>query len=482
MAKGDYEERCMMALSEARAYINKHGAYYAKIIYGLVPYFVPGFHTLAVTRGLVLLIDPVWYVEMEKEITDANGDKEERATAMRASVLVHEAHHILRDVSRLDVLPNPSLANIAGDIPINDGLAEITGSGGKKIWPLPKWVVYSSTYGFEKGLTLEQYYELLEKNAKQLLKKGLLSESDIGIGSGGSGGSGSGDDDSRASGASGGSSASGDEGPESRRGVGSGRCGSCAGGGVDKELEKKVDGEVGRNKADVQRIRKEAAKEVRDAIANGRGTVPGSLKELLDEPDRKSTINWRSRCSRIIRRATGRIACGQADFSLKRPSKRSYTRGIIRPGMIDRKVEVAIIEDSSGSMGREQLIEARVQATGVFEQLGVSEGWFLDADTEVAHDPVRLSMRKIASHPVHGRGGTDFRPALKAVLGLRPKPDIVFYMTDGDGVAPTEPPKGVEVVWCIVPTPYGRRPATWGHLVVVSDDQKLSEPYMSDEW
>ena len=99
----------------------------------------------------------------------------------------------------------------------------------------------------------------------------------------------------------------------------------------------------------------------------------------------------------------------------------------------------------------------------------------------MAAKPVRLSLSQIATYPVHGRGGTDFRPALRTVKELKPKPDIVFYMTDGDGVAPATPPQNIEVVWCIVPTPYGRRPATWGHLVVVSDDQELMEPYMQDE-
>jgi predicted metal-dependent peptidase len=79
--------------------------------------------------------------------------------------------------------------------------------------------------------------------------------------------------------------------------------------------------------------------------------------------------------------------------------------------------------------------------------------------------------------PLSGRGGTDFRAPLAAIQKLSPKPNICIYTTDGDGQAPDRAPKGMEVVWCIVPTPYGVRPAKWGKLIVVSDDQKLRDPY-----
>lgn len=471
MKQDNYDDLCMRALETSRAYIYKHGPYYCKTIYGLVPYYQRGLGTVGVTKGMVLLIDPIWFTTLKDEVTDADAsDLDDRITAMQSAILIHESMHVLRGLHRLEALPDHYLANIAFDIAINDDLSGIIDpSTQKKIWPLPTFAVYSHTFGFPKGLTGEQYYELLDKDKERLTKKGLLDNAATSPGSGG--------------GVHNDHSDNGEESvnPQPTKGkVSSGCCGSCANSPISKELEEKVDAEVGRDKADVQRIRKETIRDIREAVSYGRGTIPGSLKELLEQTSRRSTINWRHKCARIARRCVGRVMCGQMDFSMKRISKRSYTRGIVRPGMINRKVEVAIVEDSSGSMGREQLLECRVQTTGIFTQLGITDGWFLDADVQVASKPLRLSMRQIASQPVHGRGGTDFRPALKAVLELRPKPDIVFYMTDGDGVAPTKPPKGVEVVWCIVPSPNGRRPASWGHLVVVTDDQKLAEPYMED--
>ena len=86
-------------------------------------------------------------------------------------------------------------------------------------------------------------------------------------------------------------------------------------------------------------------------------------------------------------------------------------------------------------------------------------------------------MQELKTLPVHGGGGTNFIPALEAVQKLVPKPDICIYLTDGDGTAPAKPPRGMETVWCIVPTGYARKPAEWGHLIVVSDDTKVREPY-----
>jgi len=471
-----YEERCLVLLAEARSYICKNGPYFSAIVYGLIPVFRPGIHTLGVTKGLVLAIDPVWYVDMTNELPESS-NKQEQALAMRAAVLVHEVMHVLRGISRLEVLPDKELANLAFDIPINDDLADVRDINGTAIWPLPKWVVYSSTFKLPKNLVGEQYYELLEQKRPQLTKQGYLSGGGSGSSSSDPGSGDSSTGNSGADGTPGNSSGNSNKSSSGVRKVGSGRCGGCGGGHFDKEMEDKLDAEFGRTKADVQRIKKEALRDIRDAASSGCGNMPGGLKELLEASNEKSVVPWRTRLSQVIRRATGRIACGQSDFSLKRPSKRSYTRGIMRPGMIDRRVEIAFVEDSSGSMGHEQLKSARIEAAGVFAQLSIREAWFLDADTDAAMPPQRITISQLHSLPVNGRGGTDFRPAIELVQKLKPKPDVVIYLTDGDGPAPDVPPKGIEVVWCIVPTPYGRKPANWGHLVVVSDNQELLEPY-----
>lgn len=444
----DYKVKCLQALSVARAYIRREAPYYSTIVYGFVPHFVDGLHTLGVSTGMAMLIDPQWYVEMEKETKHITTMPKDEATyKMQAGVLVHEAGHILRGMDRIESMTKSGidrmLVNQGFDIPINDDL-KATG------WLLPAWAVYSETFGFPPNLTGEQYVELLLKLKEKQEKKLQKILESLGLGSG-----------------------------ENDGKVGAGKCGGCAGNSLG-EIEQKTDAEIGRPKADQQRIRKEAIGQLKEA-ALGRGNIPQSLKELLDFTDKKPVIPWRTRLRRVLKRASGRIQAGRADFSMKRPSKRSYTRGVIRPGMIDKKPEIICIEDSSGSMGEDQLKSVRAEITGIFNQLGLSDMWFCDIDCQVAAKPRRIRLKDLYRLPVHGRGGTDFRPGIELAKNLTPKPDVLIYLTDGDGIAPTHPPKDLTVIWCIVPTPGGRRPATWGELVLVSDDQKLMEPYQINE-
>lgn len=427
--------RCNSALASARACLLDGAPYFSSTVYGLVPRIIPGLLKregvgCGVTKGMVLYVDPEWFLSIGEGAAEKATDQRRIADAKRAGLLAHESSHILRDIDRLEALPDKERANIAADMAINYDLR-------KAGFDLPDGGAFPETFGLPNELSLEQYYKLLEQKSKQIQK--LRDEGKIG--------------------------------------PCSGMCGGVGGNVGNPSLERLLDAEVGRTGADVQRLRTETVRAIKSAQSMGRGTVPGTLKELLDEEPTKSLVPWRVSLSIVLRRATGRIVSGVTDYSMRRPSKRSYTRGIIRPGMIDRKVNIGIIQDSSGSMGTEQLLSSRGETIGIFRQLGIDEAWYLDVDARVASEPKRIRLRDIANLPVEGRGGTDFRPGIEKMLELRPRPDICVYHTDGDGTAPERAPRGMEVVWCIVPTPNGRRPADWGTLIVVSDDQELREPY-----
>ena len=62
----------------------------------------------------------------------------------------------------------------------------------------------------------------------------------------------------------------------------------------------------------------------------------------------------------------------------------------------------------------------------------------------------------------HGRGGTDFRPALEREFLRAHRPDLVVVFTDGEGPAPESSPR-VPVIWCL--TPGGDAPVQWGRVI-----------------
>jgi len=48
---------------------------------------------------------------------------------------------------------------------------------------------------------------------------------------------------------------------------------------------------------------------------------------------------------------------------------------------------------------------------------------------------------------------------------------VLIYFTDGDGFAPEEEPRGLSVIWCVVPSYYRRPPADWGKVIYVDSDE-----------
>ena len=447
-------EECRKALAETRASVRRHPPYISKILSGLVPCLTPAFGTLAVPARMFLIIAPSVFNPWPINI--------------RGGAVFHECMHVAHGhiarsarVKKIkELMTNIDAASIAIELPINSEIRKVeheqlfNGTRQKiRTWDLPDWACYPEKFGLPEGLTAEQYYNLLQKpeNKKKVKKHKSSSK--------GSG--------------------------KSKPGVGGGGCGGCIGNPIDPAIEAAANEAVGRTKADCERIRRGAVEDIKEAKRKGGagcGNMPASLSNLLVfDGEERSVVPWRQKLGRITRRATGRIQAGRSDYSLSRPSKRSMVRSILRPGLIDRKLVILFIEDSSGSMGSEQLKTVRVEAGSVMGALGIEEALFINADASVASEPKRIRMRDLKTLPVKGGGGTNFIPGIELAQRLRPRPDIVMYLTDGDGPAPLHAPKGIEVVWCIVPSPWcNRRPANWGHLVICSDDpdeQKLQEPY-----
>jgi predicted metal-dependent peptidase len=443
-------------LARARVVVSRDAPYISSILYGLVPVPLPGLGTMLTTEHMVLMYDPAWIFTV-----DNPGEE-----TVLAGVIMHECMHVLRKhIERFGNIllgDEKYIANVAMDIAINP---DLIAAG----WKLTPDALMPSRYNLPDGQTAEWYFSELRKQKaqKQSSKKGGQEGQ----------GEGSGDADNN-DGPNDGSPSGGGQGQgNSKPGVCSGCCGSVTGNkSPHADKEQKVDAEVGRTESDQSRLIKAAAEAIKKYAQEGRGRMPASLKEIVKRLDEPAKVDWRNALGQVIRKATGRIKGGGKDFSLRRPSKRSYARGLIRPGLIQQVPEVCIVRDTSGSMGSQQINDATRESIGIFQALGLDLIWYIDADAEVAFKK-RIRLPELKELPVHGRGGTDFRPAIYEAEKLKPRPDLLVYVTDGDGYAPANPPRDMEFIWCVVPSYYKRRPAKWGHLVVVSEDSiELGEP------
>jgi predicted metal-dependent peptidase len=419
-------------LSYARAAVVHDAPYFASVVHGFIYVPIEGLGTMGVTSAMVLAYDPQWV----KEASIKN----------LAADIVHEVNHFLRKHwVRAGNVEDPQLFNTAADLAINP---DIRNAG---VWELAdknstRPAIFPEDFQLEEGLSTEEYYaKLLQRKHSQPPKEETQSADE-----------GSGDNDS--------------EGAGQKGGVCAGHCGSIAGNVDDPRLSEKTVGEQGRSQVEIQTISKRTAADIESYVqAKGIGSVPAGLsqfaKALIEEPH----VRWQNELAHIIHNASGRIQAGGEDFSMSRPSKRSIIRGICRPGMIEHQPEVGFVRDSSASMNLDQLNACIREAYHIMQALGVDEAWFADADAAVAMPWKRVGpefFRQLTE--VHGRGGTDFRPAITAAEKLFPRPDLLIYCTDGFGPAPTIAPVDMAVVWCLIGGQ--RSPAKWGHPVIISED------------
>ena len=409
-------------LAKGRAIAVRRAPYFTSAIYGLVPVEAPGCETLFVTPQLVMGYDPDFINKCTEEEV--------------AGSLVHEANHPIRQSHLRLPGGDPYLRNLSADIPINE---DLKASG----FALPSGAVFASTYGLQPGKTMEEYYEILEK---------LKQQNKL---------------------------------PPQPPGMGAGQCGGAGGNSPNQQLEDELDQKYGRSAADVKAKQKQAAEEIKQHQEKGRGNFGSDMTEVIKALEGASKVRWTQALGHYLKHKMTQRAQGATDYSMSRPSNRTFARddGIIRPGLIAYKPEVMICMDTSGSMGPEQLGASFREIAGVIRSLPhVSHVLFMETDADVACKPRRISVKDLHSMEVHGRGGTDFRPAVAYAQKMKPKPDVLIYFTDGDGYAPAEEPKNLAVVWCVVPSYYRKAPAPWGKVIFVdSDDKKTEETEEDDE-
>lgn len=435
-------------LTKARAYVAKHAPYFSHTLYAMMPTPVENLTALvggplAVTAKLVLLYDPAW-IAQEKYTVVAFG-------------LAHEIlHDQLRHIARGQAYLDKARFNRAGDLFINGLQKKQTRSDKSKgtsasvpLWDVPDWVLLPEKYGFPEGKTADEYYRLLEQYEKEDpdKKQGKCSDGD------------------------------------KKPGVGCGKCGGIAGNPLSKELEAKYDATKGRSEMECKNIARVTAGAMKKYMeGEGRDNSPGDWSTLFEMSEEVYQVPWGTELANVMRTDVNRIRSGGHDYSMRRPSPRSYLRGWPLPGLVGYEPEIAFVIDSSGSMGREQIGSALRVCADVMRQTGIQSAWFMEADAAAQRHPIRVTANDLMSIELKGGGGTDFTPALEYMQEFRPKVSLVLYMTDGDGAAPAEEPEEFSVVWCVVPSPYGRVPAAWGKLIVMDDHAELRPLELDEEY
>ncbi len=426
-------------LAAARLMAIKRMPYFRSAITGLVPKQSTvtdpsGNPTFGVTKRGVLMWNPAAIERWSVEET--------------AGVVLHEISHLLRHHPdrQEKIHAEHDLFNVAGDLAINGDLLSVQGVKlpGEGVSP-EKFrkdpLTKKLGLDFSDGRTAEEYYRELEKVPRQQVAQAC----------GGSGEGESKDGDGKGDGKVG-------------EGVGRGQCGGCAGNPNPGEDDQDADG-GGRSDVELERIRRNVAEAIINEADKGRGTVPGGWQRWAQAQLKPPQIPWRQKLARAVR---GAIAYrpGAVDLHYTRPSRRQAGVGFgpgkpVLPALRAPVPRVAVIVDTSGSMGQEELLEAVSETRGVLDATG-AHVTFCACDAAV-HELQTVRHWKDVTKLLTGGGGTDFRPAIEAMEQQRPQPGVVIFITDGMGPAPAQPPP-FKVIWVLV-GPYRQVPATWGECI-----------------
>jgi predicted metal-dependent peptidase len=240
-------------------------------------------------------------------------------------------------------------------------------------------------------------------------------------------------------------------------------------GAGDGEGEGEGEGGVpGLNEAEARAVQTATAKAVESHEAkHGRGSAGGFgawAAEKLTPP----TVPWQQVLRGAVRSAV-QYRRGAADFTYSRPSRRSSAvQGVVMPAMHAPVPQVAVVLDTSASMGDRELQTALAEVEGVCRAVA-AQVRVLAVDAVVHDDRTVQSVRDVK---VVGRGGTDMNEGIRRVVeSRRTKPcDVIVVITDGDTAMPerADVPRDVRLIYCLV----GRwakhsRPPAWATSVIV---------------
>jgi hypothetical protein len=221
-----------------------------------------------------------------------------------------------------------------------------------------------------------------------------------------------------------------------------------------------------------------------------RGFGGADHESFIAAAERRSTVPWYY----YIRVMESKNRAEIVVPTRRRPSRRCpFHLGRVRRYGLD----VAFMIDTSGSMGEEQLRLVDAELRGLHGRGAHIKILHCDANVAKIEDYSPF----VPMERFHGRGGTDFSPALLCVRDLYPRPGLFIGFTDGfggiekylaavkaqfgadwyqrfaDGNRSTTP-DGIEAIWlipegCMNPGEFKENIVPWGHVIVVPTDANV---------
>lgn len=389
-------------VAEFRVATRKHFPYLSRFIYELEPVEREGLGTMAVDKNARLYYDP----EFVTQISVSEG----------AYVILHESWHLaLRHCHRRDEIAGPSPNaeecedyNIAVDIAVWLVLESIKDMAPFQdeivTWP---WAI-DKYPTMTKSMSVAEYYSIIRAAREQKPDEvGPPSKEQGGDGPQGDSNEGTEPDD-------------GGEQPRKMLGGGS------AADGVKRDYEEDDKPEFSGYIED--RMLQQVEQDVADYESSGShaGTVPGALKEVINEVLHPRPDPWKLLSDAAG--SAGRQPNSLPDYTYRRLSRREYSMPDMprMAGVKKRNSLVCIIIDTSGSIDKHMKIKALEVVSAGIKRCGGRQRVVV-GDTEVCID---TEVADVSSMDLMGGGGTRM-DVLIDYCEQKHKPTSIICVTDG---------------------------------------------------
>lgn len=194
----------------------------------------------------------------------------------------------------------------------------------------------------------------------------------------------------------------------------------------------------------------ETAKEMIKNMANNamqktRGEIPAEIREMINMLNKPPQIKWQDEAKKMA----GSLPTPYKKSFLRR-DRRQPDRTDIKGRMMDRKPEITVAIDTSGSMSKDDM---EVAFTEVFAIARIINARIriIECDAQIGKVYYANSAKDVQLE-ITGRGGTCFQPVFEYLKNPRNHTDLLIYFTDGGGEWEIDSkflPRGYQVLWVL---------------------------------
>jgi predicted metal-dependent peptidase len=202
---------------------------------------------------------------------------------------------------------------------------------------------------------------------------------------------------------------------------------------ADGENGKESDGKrPGRPKPMTPEERNQLRDEIKEAMisaaqAGGAGSVPMGVKRMIDSMT-EPKMDWREFLRMKLESTV------KSDFTWMRASRKGWHMDAIMPGMKnDEMINIAIMNDASGSITQTMLRDFISECQGIMDQFSSFRIHMATFDTDVYNVRVFDSdnLDTMLDYEIQGGGGTDFDCIFKYLRDNEIEPERLIVFTDG---------------------------------------------------